>query len=113
MANPFFSGRIPPSLAKKIDDYLLTSTETRSELLVRLLRAEFGDNKNDADNKNVIDNKADNIIADLLQRVTKLEQMIADNNNVIDNKTDNIIADVKGKQQRASRKKQSTIAESV
>lgn len=59
MANPFFSGRVPPSLAEKIDAYLLTTDETHSELLVRLLRAEFNDNKTDSDNK------ADNIIADI------------------------------------------------
>ena len=45
MANPFFSGRIPPGLADKIDARLLATGETRSELLVRLLRAEIGDNK--------------------------------------------------------------------
>ena len=105
MANPFFSGRIPPSLAKKIDDYLLTSTETRSELLVRLLRAEFGDNKTDTDNKMVIDNQSDNVIADLLQRVEKLEQAISDNKSDNNNKADNVIADIKVKQARSSRKK--------
>ena len=47
MANPFFSGRIPPGLADKIDAYLLNTGETRSELLVRLLRAEIGDIKSD------------------------------------------------------------------
>jgi hypothetical protein len=75
MANPFFSGRIPAGLAEKIDAHLLVTGETRSELLVRLLRTEVGDNTND--------NKPDNIIADLLARVEKLEQL---DNNVFDNK---------------------------
>ena len=105
MANPFFSGRIPPSLAEKIDAYLFTTDETRSELLIRLLRAEFGDNKPDNDNKSNNNNKTDNIIADLLQRVTKLEQAIIDNKGNNNNKADNIIADIKVKQARASRKK--------
>ena len=39
MANPFFSGRIPPGLAIQIDAHLLATGETRSELLVRLLRS--------------------------------------------------------------------------
>jgi len=89
MANPFFSGRIPAGLAEKIDAHLLVTGETRSELLVRLLRTEVGDNS--------IDNKPDNIIADLLARVEKLEQLINNkhdnkvdllNDNVIDNKSE-------------------------
>lgn len=71
MANPFFSGRIPVSLANKIDDHLLVTGETRSELLIRLLRIEIGDindNKDDNDNNN-------NVINDLLLRVEKLEEL--------------------------------------
>lgn len=83
MANPFFSGRIPPGLAEKIDAHLLSTGETRSELLVRLLRTEVGDNS--------IDNKPDNIIADLLARVEKLEQLA---NNKVDNKSDLITDNV-------------------
>jgi AraC-like DNA-binding protein len=83
MANPFFSGRIPAGLAEKIDAYLLVRGETRSELLVRLLRTEVGDNTND--------NKPDNIIADLLARVEKLEQLA---NNKSDNKAESIIDNV-------------------
>lgn len=83
MANPFFSGRIPAGLAEKIDAHLLVTGETRSELLVRLLRAEVGDNNNN--------NKPDNVIADLLARVEKLEQL---NNNKNDNKTKSIIDNV-------------------
>ena len=83
MANPFFSGRIPAGLAEKIDAYLLVRGETRSELLVRLLRTEVGDNTND--------NKPDNIIADLLARVEKLEQLA---NNKADNKAESIIDNV-------------------
>jgi hypothetical protein len=83
MANPFFSGRIPAGLAEKIDAHLLVTGETRSELLVRLLRTEVGDNIND--------NKPDNIIADLLARVEKLEQLI---NNKADNKIKPIIDNV-------------------
>ena len=75
MANPFFSGRIPAGLAEKIDAHLLVRGETRSELLVRLLRTEVGDRS--------VDNKPDNIIADLLSRVEKLEQLV---NNKDDNK---------------------------
>ncbi len=70
MANPFFSGRIPVSLANKIDNHLLVTGETRSELLIRLLRIEIGDindNKDDNDNNNVIN--------DLLLRVEKLEKL--------------------------------------
>ncbi len=78
MANLFFSGRIPPSLADKIDAHLLNTGETRSELLVRLLRAEVGDNKNN----NAADNIADNTLTDVLIRLERLEQLI-------DNKTDN------------------------
>jgi AraC-like DNA-binding protein len=83
MANPFFSGRIPAGLAEKIDAHLLVTGETRSELLVRLLRTEVGDN--------TIDNKPDNKIADLLARVEKLEQLI---NNKADNKIKPIIDNV-------------------
>jgi DnaJ-class molecular chaperone len=71
MANPFFSGRIPTSLAEKIDAHLFTTGETRSELLIRLLRAEVGDNN--------ADDKSDNLLLDLLARVEKLEQA-TDNN---------------------------------
>jgi hypothetical protein len=74
MANPFFSGRIPVSLAEKIDAHLFTTGETRSELLIRLLRAEVGDNN--------VDDKSDNLLLDLLARVEKLEQAT---NNKLDN----------------------------
>lgn len=84
MPNPFFSGRIPPGLADKIEAHLLTTGETRSELLVRLLRAEVDDNTSD----NTTDNNNDNILLDLISRVEKLEQMA---DNKLDNKTDNIL----------------------
>ena len=74
MANPFFSGRIPPGLADKIDAHLSNTGETRSELLVRLLRLELGDNKSD----NVIDSR----LTDVIKRLERLEQLV-------DNKTDN------------------------
>ena len=80
MANPFFSGRIPPALAIQIDAHLLVTGETRSELLVRLLRSEIGDNNFN----NNVDDKIDNVITDLLSRVNRLEQLI-------DNKSDNVI----------------------
>jgi hypothetical protein len=79
MANPFFSGRIPASLAEKIDNHLLTTGETRSELLVRLLRAEVNDNN--------VDNTINSIVSDLLLRVKKLEELANYQN---DNKFDNI-----------------------
>ena len=79
MANPFFSGRIPPGLADKIDAHLLNTGETRSELLIRLLRAEVDDNKLD----NKIDNASDNTLSDLIARVEQLEQTV---NNKADNK---------------------------
>jgi predicted transcriptional regulator len=79
MANPFFSGRIPASLAEKIDNHLLTTGETRSELLVRLLRTEVNDNN--------VDNNIDSIVSDLLLRVKKLEDLA---NHQNDNKLDNI-----------------------
>jgi hypothetical protein len=82
MANPFFSGRIPPSLADKIDAHLLNTGETRSELLVRLLRAEIGDNNNN----NAADNQIDNRLTDVVARLERLERLI---DNKIDNKTDN------------------------
>jgi hypothetical protein len=66
MANPFFSGRIPASLASKIDNHLLNTGETRSELLIRLLRIEVGESN---------DNKNGNIINNLLLRVEKLENL--------------------------------------
>ena len=81
MANPFFSGRIPPGLADKIDAHLLTTGETRSELLVRLLRAEVDDNKLD----NKTDNVDDNTLSDLIARVEQLERTV---NNKADNKLD-------------------------
>jgi hypothetical protein len=81
MANPFFSGRIPPGLADKIDAHLLTTGETRSELLVRLLRAEIDDNKFD----NTTDNVGDNTLFDLIARVEQLERTV---NNKADNKLD-------------------------
>ena len=73
MANPFFSGRIPPGLADKIDAHLLQTGETRSELLIRLLLTEVNDN--------IIDNK----VLDLIARVEKLEQLV---NNKTDNEPD-------------------------
>lgn len=95
MPNPFFSGRIPPGLADKIDAHLLQTGETRSELLIRLLRAEVNDNTSD----NAADNKIDNKVLDLIARVEKLEQLVnykpdneidkgSDNNadNMVDNK---------------------------
>ena len=75
MANPFFSGRIPPGLAEKIDAHLLNTGETRSELLIRLLRSEVGDNKNN--------NTVDNILTDVLIRLERLERLV---NNKADNK---------------------------
>ena len=83
MANPFFSGRIPPGLAIQIDAHLLITGETRSELLVRLLRSEVGDNKLD----NKADDKASDLITSLLSRVERLEQLIGDK---FDNNTDNV-----------------------
>ena len=100
MANPFFSGRIPPGLADKIDAYLLTTGETRSELLIRLLRAEVSDDKNnnkpDNNSNNIAENKNDDVLSDLIVRVQKLEEGInnkCDNtvDRTSDNKTDNII----------------------
>ena len=79
MANPFFSGRIPPGLADKIDAHLLNTGETRSELLVRLLRSEVDDNKNN----NASDNIVDNTLTDVLIRLERLERLI---NNKADNK---------------------------
>ena len=90
MANPFFSGRIPPSLADKVDAHLLTTGETRSELLVRLLRSEVDDNKNN----NATDNIVDNTLTDVLIRLERLERLVnnkADNKDWInDNNSDNI-----------------------
>lgn len=90
MANPFFSGRIPPGLAEKIDVHLLKTGETRSELLVRLLRTELGDNISD----NTNDNQSDNRITDIVRRLERLERLInnkADKEHqVADNKRDNI-----------------------
>jgi hypothetical protein len=82
MANPFFSGRIPPGLADQIDAHLLNTGETRSELLVRLLRSEVDDNKNN----NASDNIVDNTLTDVLIRLERLERLV---NNKADNKTDN------------------------
>jgi hypothetical protein len=98
MANPFFSGRIPPGLADKIDAHLLQTGETRSELLIRLLRAEVSDNNPDNTVDNTIDNTIDNKVFDLIARVEKLEQLVnhkTDNridkgsDNAIDNTSDN------------------------
>lgn len=77
MANPFFSGRIPQSLADKVDAHLVAIGQTRSELLLKLLRQEVGDNETDNNDK------TDNRITDLIQRVEKLEQLVADNQLVI------------------------------
>ena len=94
MANPFFSGRIPPGLADKIDAHLLTTGETRSELLIRLLRAEIDDNKLDNKLDNATDDVGDNTLSDLIARVEQLERTVnnkADNKlaKSIDNKSDN------------------------
>ena len=93
MANPFFSGRIPPSLADKIDADLVNTGETRSELLVRLLRAEVGDSKNDNNANHIVDNIVDNTLTDVVIRLERLERLInnkADNKDWInDNKPDN------------------------
>ena len=82
MANPFFSGRIPPGLADKIDARLLATGETRSELLVRLLRAEVSDNKDN----NTVDSIVDNNLTDVLIRLERLERLV---NNKVDNNSDN------------------------
>ena len=86
MANPFFSGRIPPGLADRVDAHLLNTGETRSELLVRLLRAEVADNKSN----NTTDNIVDNRLTDLVIRLERLERLI---NNKADNKRQ--VSDVK------------------
>ena len=96
MANPFFSGRIPPGLADKIDAYLLTTGETRSELLIRLLRAEVSDDNSNNNGDIISENKNDNILLDLILRVQKLEEAInnkSDNtiDRTSDNKTDNVL----------------------
>ena len=95
MANPFFSGRIPPGLADKIDAHLFTTGETRSELLIRLLRAEVSDDNDNNNSDNIADNKNDDVLSDLITRVQKLEETINNkSDNVVarttDNKTDNI-----------------------
>ena len=95
MANPFFSGRIPPGLADKIDAHLFTTGETRSELLIRLLRAEVSDDNDNNNSDNIADNKNDDVLSDLITRVQKLEEAINNkSDNVVarttDNKTDNI-----------------------
>jgi hypothetical protein len=79
MANPFFSGRIPPGLADKIDAHLLNTGETRSELLVRLLRAEVDDNNNN----NTSDNHIDNRLTEVVIRLERLERLVS---NKADNK---------------------------
>ena len=87
MANPFFSGRIPPGLADKIDAHLLNTGETRSELLVRLLRSEVIDNNDD----NIVDNIVDNRLTDVVIRLERLERLInnkADNNRQANDNTD-------------------------
>ena len=96
MANPFFSGRIPPGLADKIDAHLFTTGETRSELLIRLLRAEVSDDKNNNNSDNITNNKNDDVLSDLITRVQKLEEAMNNkSDNVVarttDNKTDNIL----------------------
>ena len=89
MANPFFSGRIPPGLADKIDAHLSNTGETRSELLVRLLRTEVDDNNSN----NSTDNQFDNRLNDVLIRLERLEHLIDDktdnNKQASDNKSDN------------------------
>ena len=95
MANPFFSGRIPPGLADKIDAHLFTTGETRSELLIRLLRAEVSDDKNNNNSDNITNNKNDDVLSDLITRVQKLEETINNKSDnvvarTIDNKADNI-----------------------
>ena len=90
MANPFFSGRIPPGLADKIDAHLLNTGETRSELLVRLLRVEVGDNKINNITNNIVDNKLTDIVI-RLERLERLSNNKADNKQqVSDDKPDNI-----------------------
>ena len=95
MANPFFSGRIPPGLADKIDAHLFTTGETRSELLIRLLRAEVSDDKNNNNSDNITNNKNDDVLSDLITRVQKLEETINNKSDNVaarttDNKADNI-----------------------
>jgi hypothetical protein len=85
MANPFFSGRIPVSLANKIDNHLLATGETRSELLIRLLRIEVGEVSN-----NKSDNNESGVLNDLILRVEKLERLANfqnDNNENAKSKT--------------------------
>jgi hypothetical protein len=83
MANPFFSGRIPVSLANKIDDHLLVTGETRSELLIRLLRIEVGeinDNKND----NIKNDDSENVkLKSLQSKENKDEKIIPSESQII------------------------------
>ena len=69
---------------------MLNTGETRSELLVRLLRAEVGDSKSD----NITNNITDNRLIDIVIRLERLERLInnkADNKlQVSDDKPDNI-----------------------
>ena len=94
MANPFFSGRIPPGLADKIDAHLLNTGETRSELLVRLLRTEIGDNNSN----NSIDNQFDNRLTDVVIRLERLERLINDKADNRQSSTDNSFDNTKNLQ---------------
>jgi metal-responsive CopG/Arc/MetJ family transcriptional regulator len=96
MANPFFSGRIPQFLADKVDAHLTDIGKTRSELLLKLLRQEVGDNETDNDNER------DNVITDLIRRVERLEQLVSDNAIVI---TKTATPAITTKKPRASRSK--------
>ena len=68
----------------------MNTVETRSELLVRLLRVEISDNKID----NITDNIVDNTLTDVVIGLERLERLInnkADNKRQIyDNNPDNI-----------------------
>ena len=68
----------------------MNTGETRSELLIRLLRAEVGDNNNN----NASDNQIDNRLTDVVIRLERLERLINDKTDnkrqVSDDKPDNV-----------------------
>ena len=58
---------------------------TLATAIIRLLRAEVSDDKDDNNSDNIADNKNDDVLSDLITRVQKLEE-------AINNKSDNVVA---------------------
>lgn len=74
MANPFFSGRIPPELHQRIEEYIKSTGKTKTQLLVEALSAYVGIPLS-VDNEAITDNY-DRRLSDIEERLKALEDNV-------------------------------------